>query len=166
MVYPPELLDRLQEREPKPWEGIAFRHMFVNYPPDTENTRGARWNPPSVSAMYLSTTRDGALAEAEYQLLLQSPRPRVRRTIYEVSLSVAGLADLTDRVELEELGVSRADLADTSMRACRAVGGAAAWLGYDSILVPSARSTDANLVIYPLNCGADMKFDVVDTSPV
>lgn len=60
MVYPPELLDRLQAITPTPWSGQAFRHMFGDYPPDAENTRGARWNPQGVAAIYTSLTRDGA----------------------------------------------------------------------------------------------------------
>jgi len=42
MVYPSKLLDRLQAITPAPWSGQAFRHMFGDYPPDAENTRGAR----------------------------------------------------------------------------------------------------------------------------
>ena len=57
MVYPPELLDRLQAITPTPWSGQAFRHMFGDYPPDAENTRGARWNPQGVAAIYTSLTR-------------------------------------------------------------------------------------------------------------
>jgi RES domain-containing protein len=54
--------------------------MFGDYPPDAENTRGARWNPPGVAAIYTSLARDGALAEAEYQIAVQPIRPRARRT--------------------------------------------------------------------------------------
>ncbi|MGO9320726.1 MAG: RES domain-containing protein [Solirubrobacteraceae bacterium] len=71
MVYPPELLDRLQAIAPGSWAGQAFRHMFGDYPPDAENTRGARWNPPSVAAIYTSLAREGALAEAEHQIAVQ-----------------------------------------------------------------------------------------------
>lgn len=71
MLYPPELLDRLQAITPAPWAGQAFRHMFGDYPPDAENTRGARWNPPGVAAIYTSLARDGALAEAEHQIAVQ-----------------------------------------------------------------------------------------------
>jgi RES domain-containing protein len=79
VVYPPELLDRLQAITPTPWSGQAFRHMFGDYPPDAENTRGARWNPQGVAAIYTSLTRDGALAEAEHQIAVQPIPPRARR---------------------------------------------------------------------------------------
>ena len=63
MVYPPELLDRLQAIAPAPWAGQAFRHMFRDYPPDAENTRGARWNPAGVAAIYTSLAHEGVVAE-------------------------------------------------------------------------------------------------------
>src|SRR5215210_1706395 len=96
MIYSPQVLDRLQAVEPEPWDGVAVRHMFAGHPPEKENNRGARWNPPGVGAIYLSTTRDGALAEAEYHLSIQTPRPRTRRTLYDVQLTLASLLDLTD----------------------------------------------------------------------
>jgi hypothetical protein len=87
VVYPPELLDRLQAIGPFPWAGQAFRHMFGDYPPDAENTRGARWNPPGIATIYTSLTREGALAEAEHQIAVQPIRPRARRTIYTLELT-------------------------------------------------------------------------------
>lgn len=50
--------------------------MFGDYPPDAENTRGARWNPAGVAAIYTSLTREGVLAEAEHQIAIQPIRPR------------------------------------------------------------------------------------------
>lgn len=75
MVYPPLLLDRLQAAAANPWQGRAFRHMFADYPPDAENTRGARWNPAEVAAIYTSLTRDGVIAEAEHRRKRSSSMP-------------------------------------------------------------------------------------------
>jgi RES domain-containing protein len=135
--------------------------MFAGYPPDTENTRGARWNPPGTAAIYLSTTRDGAIAEAEYHLSLQVPRPRVRRTIYEVELTLANVLDLTENDVLADMGVGPQELMDDTMTACQEVGGAAAWLEHDGILVPSARSAAMNLVVYPGNRGVTATFEIL-----
>jgi RES domain-containing protein len=134
--------------------------MFAGRPPDAENTRGARWNPPGVAAIYLSKTRDGALAEAEYHLSLQTPRPHVRRTLYEIELTLDTTLDLTDRDVLADLNVGPDDLDDPSMAACREVGGAASWLGQDGLLVPSARSAAINIVVFPLNRGPNALFEV------
>lgn len=158
MIYSPHVLDVLQAVNPASWEGVAFRHMFAGLPPDKENTRGARWNPPDTGAVYLSTGRDGAIAEAEYHLSLQTPRPRARRTLYEVSITLESVLDLT---AVADLGIGAHELNDPEMQACMEVGGAAAWLEHDGILVPSARSTAVNLVIYPANTQPTAVFDVI-----
>lgn len=160
MIYSPRVLDRLQAIDPETWEGIAARHMFAGYPPDRENTRGARWNPPGTAAIYLGTTRDGALAEAEHHLSLQVPRPRTRRTMYEVEVTLSSVLDLTGKDVLADLGIDRGALIDPGMAVCQEVGGAAAWLEHDGILVPSARSPAVNLVVYPANREPGAMFEV------
>lgn len=135
--------------------------MFAGHPPDKVNSRGARWNPPGTGAVYLSKSRDGAIAEAEYQLSLQTPRPRVRRTLYNVSITLHSVLDLTEDEVLADLGIGPAELDDPTMVACMEVGGSAAWLEHDGILVPSARSSAVNIVIYPANTQPTAEFDVV-----
>ncbi len=54
MIHDPEYLDRLQSLESTAWSGTVFRHMFGDYDPLSENSLGARWNPPGVPALYAS----------------------------------------------------------------------------------------------------------------
>jgi RES domain-containing protein len=166
VVYPPELLDRLQAITPAPWHGRAFRHMFGDYPPDAENTRGARWNPPGVAAIYTSLARDGALAEAEYQIAVQPIPPRGRRTIYTLELSLTGVLDLTDTELLQDFDVGPAELTADDMIACRQLGAAVHWLERDGLLLPSARSPSTNLVIFPANRSAKAHFEIIGAEPV
>jgi hypothetical protein len=44
-----ELLADLQSAT---WTGHVFRVMLNDYPPERENTQGARWNPADVAAIY------------------------------------------------------------------------------------------------------------------
>lgn len=166
MVYPPELLDRLQAISPAPWTGQAYRHMFGAYPPDAENIRGARWNPPGVAAIYTSLAREGALAEAEHQIAVQPIPPRAKRTIYTIELTLASVLDLTDSELLQSLGVGQAELTADDMTACRQLGGAVDWLERDGLLLPSARSPSTNLVIFPANRRADARFEILGAEPV
>lgn len=160
MVYPPELLDRLQAVEPAAWAGRAFRHMFAANSPDRENTRGARWNPPGVAAIYASLLREGAVAEADYQLSVQPIRPHVKRTVYTLEITLESVLDLSDLDSLASLGVGPDEIAGDDMSACQGVGGAAHWLDHDGLLVPSARSNAVNLVIFPASRPADARFEV------
>jgi RES domain-containing protein len=140
--------------------------MFGDYPPDAENTRGARWNPPGVAAIYTSLTRDGALAEAAHQIAMQPIPPRARRTIYTLELSLTTILDLTDAELLQDLGIGPAELTANDMIACRQLGGAVHWLERDGLLLPSARSPSTNLVIFPANRPADARFEIIGAEPV
>jgi len=103
-------------------DAIVFRHMLADIPPGRANTRGARWNPPDVAAIYTSFERDTALAEADYYLSLQNPTPRVRRTIYRIRVRLDRVVELRDSEILNSLGVS--DVALPDLTACQRVGGA------------------------------------------
>ncbi|MBI4608569.1 MAG: RES family NAD+ phosphorylase [Candidatus Rokubacteria bacterium] len=95
MIYDRELLDRLDQLRANPWRGEVFRHMFGDYPPERENQRGARWNPPETPAIYTSLTRDVVLAEAEFHIALQPVRPTGRRIIYRIGVVLGSVADLS-----------------------------------------------------------------------
>jgi RES domain-containing protein len=166
VVYPPNLLDTLQAIAPAPWAGQVFRHTFADYAPDVENTRGARWNPPGIAAIYTSLTREGVLAEAEHQLFIQPIRPRVTRTIHTLDISLSSVLDLADIDLLARLGVGPAALGADEMSACQELGGATQWLDHDGLLIPSARSEAFNLVIFPANRGPDASFKVTASEPV
>ncbi len=162
MVYDPLLLDRLQEVPPLVWSGRVYRHMFAGYHPTLENTRGARWNPPGVHAIYTSLERDTALAEAEYRISLEPVPPRVMRTVYTIQISLHSVLDLRDPTLLGELGISAQTLANLDWAVCQALGGGVAFLDHDGLLVPSARSVGSNLVIYPTNQQPDAQFEILD----
>jgi RES domain-containing protein len=161
VIYDRELLDRLDGLRADRWEGKVFRHMFGEYPPERENQRGARWNPPETPAIYTSLTREVALAEADFQISLQPLRPRSARTIYTIRIALSSVIDLSDRVRLAGLGLSGEILASLDHGACQIIGGAIAWLGHDGLLVPSARADGTNLVIFPNEQRADYEFRVL-----
>jgi RES domain-containing protein len=166
MVYPPELLDLLQEAQVGALEATVYRHMFADYRPDLANTRGARWNPPDVPAIYTSLQRETALAEAEFRISLDAFRPRVKRTLYELRIELGEVLDLSSREELLAVGVGEAELTSDDPQACQLVGGAVAWLGCDGLLVPSARHDGTNLVIFPAAQDPDALFEVTHTELV
>jgi RES domain-containing protein len=137
--------------------------MFAAYPPDRENTLGARWNPPEVPAIYTSLSRHTVLAEAEHQLNLEPLRPSVRRTVYKVEVTLSSVLDLSSLTALNAVGLSAEDLATIDHARCQNIGGAVEHLEHDGLLVPSARHTGgANLVIYPNRQTSGYSFKVLD----
>jgi RES domain-containing protein len=164
VVYRPELLDALERLEPQPFAERAWRHMFNDHPPDVENTRGARWNPPGVAAVYLSLTREGAIAEGDHVIAIQPLRPRARRYLYPVDVTLENVIDLSDREQLADVGIGMAELEGDDLGPCQQVGGAVAWLQHDGLLVPSARSDAVNLVIFPANRSPHARFEFDPTA--
>jgi len=137
--------------------------MFGNFPPERENRRGARWNPPEVAAIYTSLARSVALAEADYHIALQPVRPRARRVLYRIGISLANVLDLSSFDAIEALSVARATFESMDYSSSQVVGGAAAFLGHDGILVPSARAAGVNLVIFPeKQVASSYKFEQLD----
>lgn len=143
------LLDAVAGLPTTTFEGRVWRHMFGDNPPELANTGGARWNPAGVDAIYTSIERDTAIAEGDYRVQLEPVRPRVKRTVYQLSVRLAAVVDLTDAGMRDRLGLVDAHLSDPSMAKTAAVGGAVEWLGYDGMLIPSIRGEGANLVIFP-----------------
>ncbi len=147
-----------------PWTGRVFRVMLGDYPPDRENTLGARWNPPDVAAIYTCLAEETCIAEVEYTLARQ-PRPvkpGLRKTLYEIQLSLATTVGIEPILpKLERIGVGKPELFADDMKLSQEIGRLVTWFGCDGLFVPSARSVGGNLVIYPARTSDSYQFDVV-----
>jgi RES domain-containing protein len=143
------MLDILQSAGFSAWNGTVYRHMFGSHPPARVNTGGARWNVPGLAAIYTSCERETALAEAAYQISLQPVRPRAKRTLFTIRVSLQNVIDLTATNLLPRLGITDDVLLGIDHQPCRTIGAAVNWLGHDGLLVPSARRRGGtNLVIF------------------
>jgi RES domain-containing protein len=160
MIYPPDMLDVLQAAVLSAWSGTVYRHMFGSHPPARGNTTGARWNGPLVEAIYTSCERETALAEAAYYISLQPLRPKAKRTIYTIDISLSNVVDLTTPAALSQIGITPELLRGDDQSPCRLIGNAVNWLGHNGLLVPSARrDSGKNLVIFQQDLSRD-EFDV------
>lgn len=164
-------LELLETLPSETFEGPVWRHMFNQAPPDRENDRGARWNPPGTPAIYCALTREGAIAEADHMLAVNRRRAIPRRMIYKVDVTLANVLRLTDDRLLRSLGLPDVVRAGDDLTPCSEVGGEVAWLGFDGLLIPSARNDNDNLVIYPNNREISSVFefdageDITDSHP-
>src|ERR1700741_1524567 len=105
--------------------------MFANYPPDTENTSGSRWNSPQVAAIYTSLSRDIVIAEADYQIAMQPLRPKARRTVYRIRVRLANVVDISEASTLAALRLNIDALASMDLGTCQRIGSSAERLGHD-----------------------------------
>ena len=162
MLYSHELLEQLDRFTAAAWYGVVYRFTLGDFPPDRENTRGARWNPKDVAAIYTSRSRDVVLAEGERLIAVQGRPPTAKRNIYTIDVALGSVIDLASERDLISLGLSDTDLAGDDHAACQLVGGAVEWLWHDGLLVPSVRATGTNLVIFPSKQRAGYQFNIVD----
>lgn len=145
-----DLLDALELLPPEPIESDVWRIVRVGREPLQSNPVGARWDPPNgFDVLYTALDPDGANAEIYYHLnrapvfpsstvyVLHTIRVRTKKTLRLSDMSA--LAAL--KVDVERY--SEPDYART-----QAIGDAAHFLGFDSLLVPSARWECSNLILF------------------
>jgi RES domain-containing protein len=155
------LAAKLEELGTTEWRGEVFRYTFGDAPPDRENTRGARWNPAGVAAIYTTLERATVLAELRYRLSLDSVRPKVPANLFTIKVTLEAVLDLRDPALFGQLGFHDRVYADDDVSLCQRIGGTVDWLERDGLLVPSARHRQANLVLYPTNFGPAAEFEIV-----
>jgi RES domain-containing protein len=158
------LVDRLQQLEPEAWSGIVYRHMLGDRDPLLPNTRGARWNPLGIDALYSSLERMTALAEGDYLIAAQPVPLRVKRVLHRIRVTLRSVIRLTDAALLSEIGIDHLALANADPTACQMVGQAAAWLEFDGLIVPSARARGLNLVVFVAN--QEIEPEVIDSETI
>lgn len=163
MVEGVSLESILASLQATPWQGRVFRVTLNEYPPDRENTRGARWNPPDTAAIYTCLDPDICIAEVEYGLARQSRPVRrgLRKTLYEIDVSLSAAADLTGvLLALEQIRIAHEQLFADDMKVSQEIGRLATWFGFDGLFVPSARGAGNNLVIYPGRAAESYAFEI------
>lgn len=147
-IHDPWLLDAIESLGAEQIAGMTvWRHMFNDNPPELSNTRGARWNPTGLSAVYASQERDTAIAEGQHAIDSQPLRPKARRYVYELRVSASRALHIAE-ADLPALGLHRSDLESPDFTACQRVAAHAAFLEYDALIVPSARANGTNVVIF------------------
>lgn len=144
------LLDALGEIDGRSYQGPMWRVVRAGRPA-LDGSRGAgRWNPSHLSVLYGTTEADGAVAEIHYHLSRgQSVFPsRMRHRLYELRVRTEATLVLADMAELAALGVDRARYQEMLYRRTREIADAAAFLGFDGIIAPSARWSCETVVLF------------------
>jgi RES domain-containing protein len=165
-LFDPEFLDALERHVTPEWIGFAYRVTVGTTEPLQTNTRGARWNPPDVEALYTSLIAEAALAEVEHLLSKQPVRVLVPRYVSRLSLRLSRVVDLSRTDVIEEFGWSLDDLSGEDLSLPRKIGSAIEFLGVPGLLVPSARTDTTNLVLFMKNHGATESVEILETHAV
>ena len=106
--------------------------------------------------LYTAFDPDGAVAEMYFHLSRQPVFPSgIGFTLNEIEVTTRGTLRFADLRELEPLGVERDEYAGLLYERTQEIGDAAAFLGFDGLVAPSARWDCLNLVLVCDGLGPD-----------
>ncbi|MCH7931162.1 MAG: RES family NAD+ phosphorylase [Proteobacteria bacterium] len=145
-----DLLDALDALDPAPFDGDAWRVVREGRDPLQGYPAGARWDPPGgFDVLYTTLDPDGARAEIFFHLMRAPVFPS--RTVYlshTIRVQTRRTLRLADMNALAALKVDTARYSELDYTRTQAIADAAHFLGFDGLLVPSARWECRNLIIF------------------
>jgi RES domain-containing protein len=161
-----DLLDALDAHKGVSFEGDVWRivreerNVLQGYP------SAARWDPGTFDVIYTSLAREGALEEVFFHLSRQPVFPsKIRSVLHRITVRTERTLKLADLAAVQDLGVSVETYGELTYGRTQEIGDAAAFLGFDGILAPSARWNCQNLVFFS-DCFAPEDLTVVESEPV
>ena len=107
--------------------------------------------------------RDGAIAEVDAWLIEMTPRPDRPIRVHQIRVELINRIAIETMAQLGGLGVDVGRFTDRSYHRTREIGDAANFLGFDGMLVPSARWPCMNLVMFLGNHDARQKLEVTES---
>jgi RES domain len=143
------LLDAL-EQPGRAFAGKVWRIVRAGRDPLRGSTLKGRWSGSGEYAvLYTSCERQGALAEIGYRLSLEPIWPsRIEHIIYEIDVDCSNVLDLGEPASLATLGVNIEKYKSFDYGVTSQISSVANFLEFDAMLVPSARYSCKNLVIF------------------
>jgi RES domain-containing protein len=143
-----ELLDAIDKLQRTVFNGQVWRVVRETRDVLQASRVGARWDPGTFDVLYTSVDRDGALEEVYFHLSRQPIFPSVPFQIHRIRVNVKNILRLDQMSQLEQLGVDVANYSNMDYSRTQAIADAAFFLGFECLLVPSARANFLNLVLF------------------
>lgn len=160
-----ELLDALDALERTPYDGSAWRAIREGRSPLVGHPSGGRWDPGTFDVIYTSLDPEGALAELYFHLSRQPLFPSRPFHLHQLAVRTRSTLRFADLRDLQPLGVDPSEYSTLLYERTQEIGDAAAFLGFDGIIAPSARSPFLNLVLFVEHLQAD-DLELVDSSRI
>jgi RES domain-containing protein len=144
-----ELLDKIDALPRTPYEGTVWRIVREGRDPLQGYPAAARWDPGTFDVIYTSLAREGSLAEIHFHLSRQPVFPsKLVSVLHRISLRTRHALQLVDLSAVEALGMPRDRYGELDYERTQAIGDAAYFLGFDGLLVPSARWDCQNMIVF------------------
>lgn len=108
-----------------------------------------RWDLGHFDVLYTALDADGAIAEMYFHLSRQPVFPSTAPfTLNEIAVKTRSTLRFADLRALEPLGVTAEGYSSLLYARTQEIGDAAAFLGFDGLVAPSARWDGLNLVLF------------------
>jgi hypothetical protein len=162
----PALLDALDAFNRVPYAGETWRMVRTGRDPLQGSASGGRWDPTSFDVLYTSLHPDGAVAEVNFHLSRQPVFPsKIKYGLHRISVRTAKTLRLPDLKTIVPLGVDPSRYREILYEPTQAIGDAAYFLGFDSIIAPNARWACNNLILFTDQVAPD-DLEVIERSEV
>ena len=144
------LLDLVGEIEGQPFDGAAWRVVRTGRDVLDGSRGSGRWNTSDMSVLYCTADPDGALAEINFHLSMgQSVFPsRMRHDLCKLQIKTRHTLVLADMEQLKKLGVEESRYRELLYSRTQEIAAAAAFLGFDGLIAPSARWNCQNIILF------------------
>ena len=151
------LLDALERLPQSPYEGGVWRSVGQGRTPTDCWRAGGRWDDKTFDVLYTSETREGAIEERRFHLFMGQPiaPSKLNYELFELSASLKRVIELPDLKSLQGVGMDTRNYGkaayadkDDEYPPSQAIAEACFFLGADGILVPNARHSSKNLVVF------------------
>ena len=153
---PQALLDAIETQTPIALNARLWRVVTDGRDPLSPGRSGGRWDDGSFDALYTSSEREGALAEAWFHTARGQPIPpsRPKKRIHQINAELTRVLDLSSEGRLAPLGVDMQRYGQLSYvqrggeyPTTQQIGEVAFFYEYQAIIVPNARWPTSNVVI-------------------
>ena len=167
-VHDRTILDALEAIGWELFDSRVWRVTREGREPTIGSAAGGRWSPPGeFEVLYTCLERVGALAEIGFRLSLEPIWPsRMLHEIHEIDLKLEKSLKLADLSKLQILGVDISKYQSFDYEQTQSIASAAHFLGFDGLVVPSARYNCLNAIVFSDSLGPDFKLEVVNTESV
>lgn len=144
------LLDLVGAIDAQPFSGPMWRVVRTGRDVLDGSRGSGRWNTSEMSVLYGAAKREGAIAEIYFHLSRgQSVFPsRMRHDVFELTIKMQKALILADVGQLKRLGVDDSRYRELLYTRTQEIGAAAAFLGFDGLIVPSARWDCQNIILF------------------
>jgi len=116
----------------------------------------------SMAVLYTSTDREGAKAELSFHLGMLAPLPTKPMVLHALQIETVKTICI-GRKDFSALGIDETKFNDIGYDRTPLVGDAAAFLGCDGLIAPSARWNCDNLVVFCDNHDINLPVNVLSS---